>query len=158
VTVIPGRPQSLARIVVVALAVAAGCARTQPAVRPAPVSPPPPSPAPTTVPRPPAATHTQVGMATYYAARFAGRRTANGERYNPRAMTAAHRTLPFGTVLRVTRLDATGAPMGPPVVVRVNDRGPYARGRIIDLSMAAARRLDMVRAGVVRVRLEVMRE
>jgi rare lipoprotein A len=136
------------------MAVAAGCARTTPAARP---SPPPAPPTPTVVPRPPPrAAKTQVGMATYYAQRFAGRRTANGERYDPRAMTAAHRTLPFGTVLRVTRVDAAGEPRGAPVVVRVNDRGPYARGRIIDLSMAAARKLDMIRAGVVRVRIEVM--
>ena len=95
-------------------------------------------------------------MATYYANRFSGRRTANGERYNPRAMTAAHRTLPFGTVLRVTRIDSSGEPVGRPVVVRVNDRGPYASGRIVDLSLAAARQLDMLRAGVVRVRVEVI--
>jgi rare lipoprotein A len=95
-------------------------------------------------------------MATYYANRFSGRRTANGERYNPRAMTAAHRTLPFGTVLRVTRIDSSGEPVGRPVVVRVNDRGPYASGRIIDLSLAAAKQLDMLRAGVVRVRVEIV--
>jgi rare lipoprotein A len=91
-------------------------------------------------------------MATFYAMRFAGRRTASGERYDPGALTAAHRTLPLGTVVRVTRVDGTGSP----VVVRINDRGPYASGRIIDLSMAAARRLRMIEAGVVRVRLEVI--
>jgi rare lipoprotein A len=98
----------------------------------------------------------QVGMASYYASRFHGRRTANGERYDERALTAAHRTLPFGTVVRVTRLDAGGMPVGPPVVVRINDRGPYSRARIIDLSLAAARRLQMLRAGVVRVQVEVL--
>jgi rare lipoprotein A len=98
----------------------------------------------------------QVGMASYYASRFHGRRTANGERYNENALTAAHRTLPFGTVVRVTRVDAAGVPVGPPVVVRINDRGPYGRGRVIDVSLAAARRLQMLRAGVVRVRLEVV--
>jgi rare lipoprotein A len=96
-------------------------------------------------------------MATFYAARFAGRRTASGERYDPEAMTAAHRSLPLGTWLRVTRIDAAGAPLSPAVMVRVNDRGPYAAGRILDLSLAAARRLGMLRAGVVRVRVEILR-
>jgi rare lipoprotein A len=95
-------------------------------------------------------------MATYYASRFAGRRTASGERYNPGALTAAHRTLPLGTVVRVTRVDADGEAVAGPVTVRINDRGPYAIGRIIDLSMAAARRLHMLEDGVVRVRVEVI--
>ena len=90
-------------------------------------------------------------MATYYASRFAGRRTASGERYDPGELTAAHRTLPLGTLVRVTRVDG-----GMSVVVRINDRGPYASGRIIDLSMAAARRLHMLDTGVVRVRVEVL--
>lgn len=90
------------------------------------------------------------GGASYYADKFNGRPTASGEPYDPRAMTAAHRTLPFGTRLRVTRLD-TGAS----VVVRVNDRGPFKRARIIDLSKAAARNLDMIRDGVVDVRIEL---
>jgi rare lipoprotein A len=91
-------------------------------------------------------------MATYYANRFAGRRTASGERYDPGELTAAHKTLPLGTVVRVTRADGDG----PAVVVRINDRGPYASGRIIDLSLAAAKRLGMLKAGVVRVRVEVL--
>jgi rare lipoprotein A len=91
-------------------------------------------------------------MATYYANRFAGRKTASGERYDPRALTAAHKTLPLGTVVRVTRVDGDGTA----VVVKINDRGPYAPGRIIDLSLAAAKRLDMLRAGVIRVRVEVV--
>jgi rare lipoprotein A len=112
-----------------------------------------PPPAIQTVPPPrvPAGA-AQVGMATFYASRFAGHRTASGERYDPGALTAAHRTLPLGTVVRVTRTDGAGSS----VVVRINDRGPYASGRIIDLSMAAARRLQMIQAGVVRVRLEVV--
>jgi rare lipoprotein A len=89
------------------------------------------------------------GEASYYAARFQGRPTASGERFDNGQLTAAHRTLPFGTKVRVTNLSN-----GRSVVVRVNDRGPYARGRIIDLSQAAARRIDMVRAGVARVRVE----
>jgi rare lipoprotein A len=91
-------------------------------------------------------------MATFYSSHLAGHRTASGEPYDPRALTAAHRTLPLGTVVRVTRVDGAGTP----VLVRINDRGPYAAGRIIDLSLAAARRLQMLDAGVVRVRLEVM--
>jgi rare lipoprotein A len=91
------------------------------------------------------------GMATYYAARLAGHRTANGERYDPRAMTAAHHALPLGTVVRVVRLD----PPGHSVQVRINDRCA-GRRKIIDLSEAAARRLDMMRAGIVRVRLQVV--
>jgi rare lipoprotein A len=99
----------------------------------------------------------QVGMASFYSQRFAGRRTASGERYDPAALTAAHRSLPLGTVLRVTHIDVRGQPLGPPVTVRVNDRGPYAAGRIIDLSMAAARRLGIVESGVVRVKIEIVR-
>jgi rare lipoprotein A len=91
-------------------------------------------------------------MATFYSSRLAGRRTASGERYDPGDLTAAHRTLPLGTIVRVTRVDGTAGP----VQVRINDRGPYGEGRIIDLSMAAARRLHMLGAGVVRVRVEVV--
>jgi rare lipoprotein A len=98
----------------------------------------------------------QVGMATFYSSHLAGRRTASGERYDPEALTAAHRSLPLGTRVRVTRIDASGAPQSASVVVRVNDRGPYAPGRILDLSLAAARRLGMLHAGVVRVRVEVV--
>lgn len=94
------------------------------------------------------------GMATYYAPRLAGHRTANGERYDPSQMTAAHHALPLGTVVRVTRLD--GPVAGTSVQVRINDRCA-GRRKIIDLSEAAARRLSMMRAGIVRVRLEVVR-
>ena len=97
-------------------------------------------------PRPARAT---TGQASYYADKFQGRPTANGERFDNGKLTAAHRTLPFGTKVRVTNLNN-----GRSVVVRVNDRGPFVRGRIIDLSQAAARRIDMVRAGVVPVRVE----
>lgn len=90
-----------------------------------------------------------VGIASYYAARFQGRPTASGERFDNGRLTAAHRTLPFGTRVRVTNLDN-----GRSVTVRVNDRGPFVKGRIIDLSVAAAKRLDMLRAGVARVRVE----
>ena len=89
------------------------------------------------------------GKASYYGARHQGKRTASGERFNQNALTAAHRTLPFGTRVRVTNLrnDRT-------VVVRINDRGPYGRGRIIDVSRKAAEALGMLRSGVVPVRVE----
>ena len=90
-----------------------------------------------------------VGMASYYADKFQGRPTASGERFDNGKLTAAHRTLPFGTRVRVTNLAN-----GRSVTVRVNDRGPFVKGRIVDLSVAAAKRIDMVRAGVVRVRVE----
>ena len=95
---------------------------------------------------------TAVGEASYYGRRFHGRRTANGERFDMNAMTAAHRTLPFGTRLRVMDL-ATGRT----VVVRINDRGPFGdRGRILDLSQGAARQLGILSRGHARVRLEVL--
>jgi rare lipoprotein A len=96
--------------------------------------------------RPPSA---PAGMASFYGSRHAGRRTANGERFDPRDLTAAHRSLPFGSRVRVTNLEN-----GRSVVVRINDRGPYAQGRIIDVSEAAARALGMVDEGIVRVRLD----
>jgi len=92
-----------------------------------------------------------VGFASFYASRFHGARTASGERYDETSMTAAHRTLPFGTRVQVTNLGN-----GRSVVVTITDRGPFARGRIIDVSRRAARRLDFVRDGTARVRLEVL--
>ena len=91
------------------------------------------------------------GKATYYSRRLIGRRTASGERYDPALMTAAHHALPLGTRVRVTRLDVAL----PPVSVRINDRCAGVH-KIIDLSEAAARRLQMMRAGIVPVRLEVL--
>jgi rare lipoprotein A len=88
------------------------------------------------------------GMASYYGESFRGQKTASGERFDPDALTAAHRTLPFGTCLHVENVEN-----GRTVTVRVNDRGPYAHGRILDLSEAAARLLDLLRQGVARVRL-----
>lgn len=89
------------------------------------------------------------GKASYYGSRHHGRRTASGERFNQHALTAAHRTLPFGTRVKVTNLNNDRT-----VVVRINDRGPHTRGRIIDLSREAAERLGMLRAGVAPVRVE----
>lgn len=98
----------------------------------------------------------QEGWATFYAKRRAGRRTASGERYDPHALVAAHPTLPFGTLVRVTRLDTNKS-----VIVRVIDRGPSKverrRGFIIDLSRAAAESLAFVRKGRARVRLDLVR-
>ena len=93
----------------------------------------------------------RTGVASYYAASLHGNRTANGERYNHGALTAAHRSLPFGTLLRVT-----SAHNGRRVLVRVNDRGPFIRGRQLDLSGAAADRLSMRQRGTHRVRFEVV--
>lgn len=91
------------------------------------------------------------GVASYYGARFAGRRTANGERFNPREMTAAHKTLPFGTRVRVVN-----PRNGREVVVRINDRGPFIRGRTIDLSRAAAEEIGIVRAGHGTVEMHII--
>jgi rare lipoprotein A len=94
----------------------------------------------------------QEGEASYYAHKFHGRTTANGEIYDENEMTAAHKTLPFGTTVRVTNLAN-----GKKVVVRVNDRGPFVKGRIIDLSFKAAGKLDYISRGVVKVRVEVLK-
>jgi peptidoglycan lytic transglycosylase len=93
----------------------------------------------------------EVGWASYYARGFDGRRTASGERYDENALTAAHPSLPFGTMLRVTNLNNHRT-----VTVRVNDRGPFVKGRIIDISYAAAKRLRMLRDGLARVILTVL--
>ena len=96
-----------------------------------------------------AATGVQHGKASWYGGKWHGGPTASGETYNKRSMTAAHRKLPFGTRVRVTNLKN-----GRTVVVRINNRGPYIKGRIIDLSEAAAEKLDMIDAGVVPVKVE----
>lgn len=91
------------------------------------------------------------GMASWYGTQFAGRRTASGERFDPAGYTAAHRTLPFGSRVRVTHESS-----GRSVIVRINDRGPFSHGRIIDVSQGAARELGLVAAGSGRVRLELI--
>jgi rare lipoprotein A len=90
----------------------------------------------------------QVGMASYYRH---GTFTANGEKFNPQGLTAAHRTLPFGTRVRVINVRN-----GKTVVVRINDRGPFISGRVIDLAFGAARAVGLNRSGVAKVRLEVL--
>lgn len=92
------------------------------------------------------------GKASFYSDKLAGRSTASGEPYAPSAMTAAHRTLPFGTIVEVSRED------GRKVEVRINDRGPFKRGRVIDLSRRAAEELGMIREGVVDVVVRVVKE
>lgn len=116
------------------------------APRPAPAPAPPPAPPPVAAP---AATFSQSGVASWYGKSHNGRRTASGETYDMNDMTAAHRTLPFGSIVRVTRDDD-----GRSVTVRINDRGPYARGRIIDLSAKAAEDLGMTERGIARVKVE----
>jgi len=91
---------------------------------------------------------TRKGFASYYADSYEGKTTANGEIYRQGKITAAHKTLPFGTKVEVTNLSNNKS-----VVVRINDRGPFIRGRIIDLTKAAAREIDMVGAGVAKVKI-----
>jgi rare lipoprotein A len=165
-------PRMLAVAVIVA---AAGCANAlgpgagpssaEPAVEPASARVPAAvpvaarTPAPTYEPAPvyvlepaaPAVLEVLTGVASYYANSLAGRRTASGERYDPQALVAAHRTLPFGTILRVTNPANDRS-----VEVRVIDRGPFTRGRVLDLSRRAAEELDLIRRGVGTVRIEVL--
>lgn len=91
----------------------------------------------------------EVGVASWYGPGFHGKKTANGERYNQYAMTAAHKLLPLGTKVRVTHLGN-----GRSVIVRINDRGPFVEDRVIDLSRGAATRLNMMGAGTARVRVQ----
>ncbi|GAA5188281.1 septal ring lytic transglycosylase RlpA family protein [Ferrimonas gelatinilytica] len=91
------------------------------------------------------------GLASYYANKYQGRTTANGERFDQNAMTAAHKTLPFNTRVRVTNVDT-----GKSIVVRINDRGPFVSGRIIDLSRRGFGQLGNLNAGLVEVTMEVL--
>jgi rare lipoprotein A len=101
---------------------------------------------------PPPRVHVESGYASWYGAALAGRRTASGERFDPGKMTAAHRTLPFGTWVEVRRVDS-----GDTVRVRITDRGPFGHeDRIIDLSRAAADRLGIRKAGVAKVELRIV--
>jgi rare lipoprotein A len=91
---------------------------------------------------------TETGLASYYGGKYEGRKTANGETFHTNDLTAAHKTLPFGTRVKVTNLQN-----GKTVKVRINDRGPFVAGRIIDLTPKAAKKIDMINAGVVKVRI-----
>jgi len=114
-----------------------GCAEARRPTSPATVSPEP--------------SKRMVGLASWYGQQHHGRKTASGEPYDMHRLTAAHRTMPFGTRLRVTSVEN-----GRSVVVRVNDRGPHVAGRILDLSFAAAKSLGMVGNGVARVEIVVL--
>ena len=135
-----------------------GCATTRPSGPAAEMSPPPrapitrsaPPPAPSTTPP---ATSGMTGQASWYGEAHHGKKTASGEPYDRTQLTAAHRTLPLGTRVRVTNVEN-----GRSVVVRINDRGPFKGGRIIDLSQAAARAIGAIGDGVVSVRLEVLED
>jgi rare lipoprotein A len=125
-----------------------------PASQPAPAAPPAASKAPEApLDAPENLREFARGVASWYGGRFHGRRTASGERFDLNALTAAHRTLPFGTVVRVRSLDN-----GREVDVRINDRGPHVAGRIIDLSHAAAKALDLHEDGVDEVLLLISAE
>ncbi len=123
------------RITVAVAALLAGCARKK-----APAPPPAPGPG-----------WTETGIASWYGRPYHGRRAASGEIYDMEQLTAAHRTLPFGTQVLVRNLDNDRT-----VTVRINDRGPFVKGRILDLSRAAARELAMIGPGTARVRLVVL--
>ncbi|HEV2492634.1 MAG TPA: septal ring lytic transglycosylase RlpA family protein [Terriglobia bacterium] len=155
-----------AGVVLVVLLFSAGCHRRQPVTRrypapqptpstggigqsPAPVQPTPRPRAP--VPGAPPIVQGEEGLASWYGHPFHGRSTSSGEIYNMYDVTAAHRTLPFGTQVRVHDLEN-----GQTVVVRINDRGPFIEGRIIDLSYAAAQAIHMVGPGTALVRLEIL--
>ena len=94
---------------------------------------------------------TQTGTASWYGSKYHGRKSSNGEIYNKNKLTAAHPSLPFGTEVKVTNLSNNQS-----VVVRITDRGPFKGRRIIDLSEAAARKIDMIRSGVATVKMEVL--
>jgi rare lipoprotein A len=95
--------------------------------------------------------HSLQGTASYYGGKFHGRKTASGERFNQNGLTAAHKTLPLGTKVRVTNLRN-----GESVNVKINDRGPYHKGRVIDLSKGAANEIGMLSAGTAKVKVEII--
>ena len=152
-------------VAVFACAMLLGCAQLERATEPArPTAPPsepaPPTPAPSVPPSlaSPSSGDTalstqQRGRMSLYGNKFAGRKTASGEPFDPEALTMAHRTLPFGTRVRVTNLENRRS-----VEVVVNDRGPFVAGRIADLSEAAARRIGMIADGVVEALLDILQE
>ena len=94
----------------------------------------------------------ETGVASYYSNCLAGKATACGEPYNTKKLTAAHKTLPFGTLVEVTMLST-----GKKVLVKINDRGPYSKKRVIDLSYRAAKEIGLIRAGIARVKIQVVK-
>ncbi len=150
------------RLALAAALAASGLAHAQqqpaaPVVTPAPMAAPAPMPAaapaakPAMAAAPAASSDTMEGKVAHYGAKFNGRKTAGGEVFNSNSMTMAHKTLPFGTRVKVTNLANKKS-----VVVRVNDRGPTSPDRIGDLTTGAARKIGMTKAGVVNARLEVV--
>ena len=130
----------------------AQAAASAPAAAPAPAVAPAPAAAPAAAaPMATPSADAAEGKVAHYGRKFAGRRTASGERFNPAALTLAHNSLAFGTQVRITNLANKRS-----VVARVNDRGPSTPGRIADLSTAAARRIGMLRAGIIDAKLEVV--
>lgn len=99
----------------------------------------------------PSNANTSSGQASYYGQKFHGRTTANGERFDMNGLTAAHRSLPFGTKVRVTNSRNKQS-----VIVRINDRGPFIGGRVIDLSRSAASKIGMIKSGVAPVNIEIL--
>ena len=138
---------SLAAVVVAAQTTAPGAAAPAVAPTPAPVS----APATATTPAAAAAVGVESGKIAWYGRKFAGRRTASGEHFNPDALTMAHNTLPFGTLVKVMNTKNKKS-----VTLRVNDRGPTQADRVGDVSLAAARALGMTRSGVIDAELEVV--
>ncbi|MBZ5501340.1 MAG: septal ring lytic transglycosylase RlpA family protein [Acidobacteriia bacterium] len=153
-----GLPRRLALVTALFLGlIAAGCAHPAHTARP-PVAAPPAQPSPRSGPPPPIerqpvvpGEYVEEGVASWYGNPFDGRRTSNGDIYDMHAFTAAHRTLPFGAVVRVTNLGN-----GHQTEVRINDRGPFVANRIIDLSLSAAQAIGMVGTGTAQVRIEVI--
>lgn len=129
---------SAALMAMASLLLLMGCASTPRPAKAAPEGTPSPIASP------------MIGIASYYGKQYHGRKTASGEIYDMNKMTAAHRTLPFGVNVRVTELSSNRS-----VIVRINDRGPFAPERIIDVSLAAARHLGIVQSGHAKVRVEV---
>ena len=123
--------------------------QAQPASAPAATAP--SAPAAKAAPEKASTADASDGKVAHYGRKFAGRKTASGERFNPNAMTMAHKTLPFGTMVRVTNLKNKKS-----VVVRVNDRGPSTPGLVGDLTTGAARKIGMLRSGVIDAKLEVV--
>lgn len=145
------------KLLVATVLAASSLAHAQSASAPAAAPATPPATAPASAPAataataPAAAPSAEGGKIAYYGRKFAGRKTASGERFNPNALTMAHKTLPFGTMAKVTNTANQRS-----VILRVNDRGPSSADRVGDVSLAAARQLRMTRAGVVEARIEVV--
>ena len=158
-----GNPSNGVIVATLACAMLFGCAQLERAPEPRSATPALPEPAPATpapnVPpplAPPSSANATIstqqrGRISMYGDEFAGRKTASGEPFDPEALTMAHRTLPFGTRVRVTNLENRRS-----VEVVVNDRGPFVAGRIADLSEAAARHIDMIADGVVEALLDIL--